>query len=96
MHVAHPAASAGVCHRVADACHASCAHPAWHPDGAVKLSDFGLGALPNPGGQADLLRTTCGTPNYVAPEASRVVNPLVLLSSLAPGPPSRLDAQACR
>lgn len=71
------------------------AHPPWHPDGAVKLSDFGLGALPNPGGQADLLRTTCGTPNYVAPEASRVVSPLVL-SSLAPGPRSRLDAQAWR
>lgn len=34
----------------------------------MKLSDFGLGALPNPGGQAGLLRTTCGTPNYVAPE----------------------------
>ena len=45
-------------------------------DGAVKLSDFGLGVLPNPGGNVDhdcgchdsLLRTTCGTPNYVAPE----------------------------
>ena len=42
-------------------------------DGAVKLSDFGLGVLPNPGGsggggQDSLLRTTCGTPNYVAPE----------------------------
>lgn len=37
-------------------------------DGTVKLSDFGLGVLPNPGGSEDLLRTTCGTPNYVAPE----------------------------
>lgn len=37
-------------------------------NGTVKLSDFGLGALPNPGGQTGLLRTTCGTPNYVAPE----------------------------
>lgn len=34
--------------------------------GTVKLSDFGLGVLPN--GGHDLLRTTCGTPNYVAPE----------------------------
>lgn len=37
-------------------------------NGTVKLSDFGLGVLPNPGGSEDLLRTTCGTPNYVAPE----------------------------
>ncbi|PRW55916.1 CBL-interacting serine threonine- kinase 3-like [Chlorella sorokiniana] len=37
-------------------------------DGHVKLSDFGLGALPRADTQSDLLRTTCGTPNYVAPE----------------------------
>ena len=38
--------------------------------GAVKLSDFGLGALARADshGGAALLRTTCGTPNYVAPE----------------------------
>ena len=37
--------------------------------GEVKLSDFGLGALPAAGLRDDgLLRTTCGTPNYVSPE----------------------------
>ena len=37
--------------------------------GEVKLSDFGLGALPAAElGPDGLLRTTCGTPNYVAPE----------------------------
>ncbi|XP_073133973.1 CBL-interacting serine/threonine-protein kinase 8-like [Henckelia pumila] len=34
--------------------------------GNLKISDFGLSALPAEG--VDLLRTTCGTPNYVAPE----------------------------
>ncbi|XP_078176965.1 CBL-interacting protein kinase 24-like isoform X2 [Carex rostrata] len=34
--------------------------------GNVKVSDFGLSALPQQG--VDLLHTTCGTPNYVAPE----------------------------
>jgi serine/threonine protein kinase len=69
------------CRPVAAACRASllgCLPVAVHPrhsalpfpppDGGVKLSDFGLGALPNPGGGDQLLRTTCGTPNYVAPE----------------------------
>ena len=37
-------------------------------DGEVKLSDFGLGALPESGLEDGMLRTTCGTPNYVAPE----------------------------
>ncbi|KAK9864289.1 hypothetical protein WJX84_010483 [Apatococcus fuscideae] len=38
-------------------------------DGSVKLSDFGLGALPASAQSGDgLLRTACGTPNYVAPE----------------------------
>ncbi|KAL2929629.1 CBL-interacting serine/threonine-protein kinase 24 [Bienertia sinuspersici] len=32
----------------------------------LKVSDFGLSALPKQG--VDLLHTTCGTPNYVAPE----------------------------
>ena len=36
--------------------------------GEVKLSDFGLGALPESSLADGLLRTTCGTPNYVAPE----------------------------
>ncbi|KAM3349386.1 hypothetical protein ACQJBY_022424 [Aegilops geniculata] len=34
--------------------------------GNLKISDFGLSAWPAQG--AALLRTTCGTPNYVAPE----------------------------
>lgn len=37
-------------------------------DGEVKLSDFGLGALPESTLVDGMLRTTCGTPNYVAPE----------------------------
>lgn len=34
--------------------------------GNLKISDFGLSALPDQG--VSLLHTTCGTPNYVAPE----------------------------
>lgn len=34
--------------------------------GSLKVSDFGLSALPQQG--VELLHTTCGTPNYVAPE----------------------------
>nr|QCH00484.1 CBL-interacting protein kinase 17 [Vitis amurensis] len=37
--------------------------------GNLKISDFGLSALPAPG--VSLLKTTCGTPNYVAPEVLR-------------------------
>ncbi len=39
-------------------------------DGAVKLSDFGLGAMREQATirEDGLLNTTCGTPNYVAPE----------------------------
>ena len=36
--------------------------------GAVKLSDFGLGALPDNARADGMLKTACGTPNYVAPE----------------------------
>lgn len=40
--------------------------------GRLKISDFGLSALPEHGGQTmDNLQTTCGTPNYVAPEVLR-------------------------
>ncbi|EPS71316.1 hypothetical protein M569_03446, partial [Genlisea aurea] len=35
--------------------------------GNLRISDFGLSAFPPEG--VDILRTTCGTPNYVAPEA---------------------------
>ncbi|KAL1816049.1 hypothetical protein ACET3Z_018623 [Daucus carota] len=35
-------------------------------DGNLKVSDFGLSALPQQG--VELLHTTCGTPNYIAPE----------------------------
>jgi serine/threonine protein kinase len=48
-------------------------------NGNLKISDFGLSAL-NLGGdgdaqesRAELLHTTCGTPNYVAPEVRSVV-----------------------
>ena len=34
--------------------------------GNLKISDFGLSALPAPG--VSLLKTTCSTPNHVAPE----------------------------
>ena len=44
-------------------------------NGDLKISDFGLSALYEGGGsdgpessRASLLHTTCGTPNYVAPE----------------------------
>ncbi|RYR17065.1 hypothetical protein Ahy_B03g061868 isoform B [Arachis hypogaea] len=37
-------------------------------DGALKVSDFGLSALPQQVREDGLLHTTCGTPNYVAPE----------------------------
>ena len=37
-------------------------------EGNPKLSDFGLGALPHSERDDGLLRTSCGTPNYVSPE----------------------------
>ncbi|KAI3921770.1 hypothetical protein MKX01_005459 [Papaver californicum] len=36
--------------------------------GGLKVSDFGLSALPQQVREDGLLHTTCGTPNYVAPE----------------------------
>eukprot|EP00252_Welwitschia_mirabilis_P011244 TRINITY_DN2530_c0_g1_i2.p1 TRINITY_DN2530_c0_g1~~TRINITY_DN2530_c0_g1_i2.p1 ORF type:complete len:389 (-),score=19.20 TRINITY_DN2530_c0_g1_i2:627-1793(-) len=37
-------------------------------NGTVKISDFGLSALPQQCRSDGLLHTTCGSPNYVAPE----------------------------
>lgn len=37
-------------------------------DGTIKLSDFGLGHLAAAALNDNMLQTTCGTPNYVAPE----------------------------
>lgn len=37
-------------------------------NGMLKVSDFGLSALPQQVREDGLLHTTCGTPNYVAPE----------------------------
>lgn len=37
-------------------------------NGDLKVSDFGLSALPQQLREDGLLHTTCGTPNYVAPE----------------------------
>ncbi|CAM6071811.1 unnamed protein product [Sphagnum tenellum] len=37
-------------------------------EGNLKISDFGLSALPQQFRADGLLHTTCGTPNYVAPE----------------------------
>ncbi|KAL6627743.1 hypothetical protein ACP70R_031469 [Stipagrostis hirtigluma subsp. patula] len=36
--------------------------------GNIKISDFGLSALPQHLGDDGLLHTTCGSPNYIAPE----------------------------
>ncbi|KAF6993637.1 hypothetical protein CFC21_010502 [Triticum aestivum] len=36
--------------------------------GNIKISDFGLCALPQHLGKDGLLHTTCGSPNYIAPE----------------------------
>ncbi|KAK4796921.1 hypothetical protein SAY86_029247 [Trapa natans] len=36
--------------------------------GVLKVSDFGLSAIPQQVREDGLLHTTCGTPNYVAPE----------------------------
>uniref|UniRef100_A0A804PEN9 Protein kinase domain-containing protein n=1 Tax=Zea mays TaxID=4577 RepID=A0A804PEN9_MAIZE len=37
-------------------------------NGALKVSDFGLSAFAPQTNEDGLLHTTCGTPNYVAPE----------------------------
>ena len=40
--------------------------------GRLKISDFGLSSIPEHHGQSmESLQTTCGTPNYVAPEVLR-------------------------
>ena len=36
----------------------------------LKISDFGLSALYGSDHNSTLLHTTCGTPNYVAPEVN--------------------------
>lgn len=47
-------------------------------NGNIKISDFGLSALyvgdaeAEGNGRAELLHTTCGTPNYVAPEVCMI------------------------
>ncbi|KAL6224963.1 hypothetical protein ACLB2K_003817 [Fragaria x ananassa] len=40
-------------------------------EGNIKICDFGLSALPQHLHKDGLLHTTCGTPNYVAPEILR-------------------------
>ncbi|KAG6533630.1 hypothetical protein ZIOFF_007505 [Zingiber officinale] len=42
--------------------------------GNIKISDFGLSALPQQFGHDGLLHTTCGSPNYVAPELKVIAN----------------------
>lgn len=42
-----------------------------HEDGNLKISDFGLSALPEHSRNDGLLHTRCGTPAYVAPEVLR-------------------------
>ncbi|KAI9123152.1 hypothetical protein K1719_006041 [Acacia pycnantha] len=39
-----------------------------HANGNIKITDFGLSALPQHFRADGLLHTTCGSPNYVAPE----------------------------
>ena len=43
----------------------------WTQEGTLKISDFGLSALydgEEGSTRSQMLHTTCGTPNYVAPE----------------------------
>jgi serine/threonine protein kinase len=49
--------------------------------GNLKISDFGLSALPQQFRSDGLLHTTCGTPNYVAPEVD-ILDPIILPSFL--------------
>ncbi|KAF9621703.1 hypothetical protein IFM89_026766 [Coptis chinensis] len=52
-----------------DYCHSRAGESAtFDSNGALKVSDFGLSALPQQVREDGLLHTTCGTPNYVAPE----------------------------
>ncbi|RLO00913.1 hypothetical protein DYB28_015560, partial [Aphanomyces astaci] len=58
-----------------DSLHAAVENLLLDENGDLKISDFGLSALYEGGGpdgaegsRASLLHTTCGTPNYVAPE----------------------------
>ncbi|CAI5515653.1 unnamed protein product [Closterium sp. Naga37s-1] len=53
--------------------------------GNLKVSDFGLSALPQQQHRDGLLHTTCGTPNYVAPEV-RPSAPVVHRFSRTPRP----------
>lgn len=55
--------SLGICHRDLKPENLLLDH-----QGLLKISDFGLAALRDPEGNAELCKTLCGTPNYVAPE----------------------------
>ncbi|PNX85121.1 CBL-interacting serine/threonine-protein kinase 23-like protein, partial [Trifolium pratense] len=41
-------------------------------NGVLKVSDFGLSALHQQVQEDGILHTTCGTPNYVAPEVIQI------------------------
>ncbi|XP_022720812.1 uncharacterized protein LOC111278452 [Durio zibethinus] len=62
--------SRGVCHRDLKLCFCNLQpeNLLLDANGVLKVSDFGLSALPQQVREDGLLHTTCGTPNYVAPE----------------------------